>query len=42
MARYGVYTKLDPEEVIRRAVDFFGEGGLGLEMTDYGSCCATF
>ncbi len=42
MARYGVYTKLDPEEVIRRAVSFFGEGGLGLTVTDQGSCCATF
>jgi hypothetical protein len=42
MARYGVYTKLDPEEVIRRAVDFFGEGGLGLTVTEQGSCCATF
>ena len=42
MARYGVYTKLDPEEVIRRAVGFFGEGGLRLKVTDQGSCCATF
>jgi hypothetical protein len=42
MARYGVETKLDPEEVITRAVGFFGEGGLGLEATDQGSCCATF
>jgi hypothetical protein len=42
MARYGVYAKLDPEEVIRRAVDFFGEGGLGLTVTEQGSCCATF
>lgn len=42
MARYGISTKLDSEEVIRRAVSFFGEGGLGLEVTDRGACCATF
>jgi len=42
MARYGVYTKLAPEEVIRRAVGVFGESGLGLEVTEQGSCCATF
>ncbi|MFN2156755.1 MAG: hypothetical protein ACK2UX_16095 [Anaerolineae bacterium] len=42
MARYSVYTKLDPEEVIRRAVAFFGEGGVGLQATEQASCCATF
>jgi len=42
MARYGVYTKLDPEEVIRKAVGFFGEGGVGLEVTEQALCCATF
>jgi hypothetical protein len=42
MARYGVFTNLDPEEVIRRAVDFFGPDGLGLEMTDQGERHAIF
>lgn len=42
MARYGISTKQDPEEVIRRAVGFFGDGGLGLEVTGQGACCATF
>ena len=42
MARYGVYTKLAPEEVIRRAVSIFGKDGLGLTVTEQGSCCATF
>lgn len=42
MARYGVETKLDPEEVIQEAVTFFGEGGVGLEVTDRSPCCATF
>jgi hypothetical protein len=42
MARYSVYTKLDPEEAIRRAVAYFGESGLGLEVTDQGACCASF
>jgi hypothetical protein len=27
-------TKLKPEEVIRRAVNFFGPGGQGLEVKD--------
>lgn len=42
MARYGVKTKLNPEQVIEKAVAYFGEGGLGLEVTEQGSCCATF
>jgi len=37
-----MYTKLDPEQVIRRAVDFFGEGGFGLTVTEQALCCATF
>ncbi len=31
--RYSVKTKLTPEEVIERAVKFFGKGGVGLEVT---------
>jgi len=31
--RYSVKTKLKPEEVIERAVKFFGKGGVGLEVT---------
>jgi hypothetical protein len=42
MARYGVETKLSPEQAIQEAVTFFGEEGLGLEVTEQGDCCATF
>jgi hypothetical protein len=42
MPRYGVETKLSPEEVIQRAVAFFGKEGVGLEVIDQGSCCASF
>ena len=42
MVRYGVETSKSPKEVIEQAVAFFGEGGLGLEITDQGPCCATF
>jgi hypothetical protein len=42
MARYGVQTKLSPEEVIEKAVAYFGEGGVGLEVTEQGDCCAAF
>jgi hypothetical protein len=33
MVRIGAKTKLKPEEVVRRAVNFFGPGGHGLEVT---------
>jgi hypothetical protein len=42
MARYGVETRLSPEEAIREAVAYFGVGGLGLETTEEGTCCAYF
>lgn len=42
MARYGMETKLSPEEVIRRAEGFFGKEGVGLEATERGPCCAHF
>jgi hypothetical protein len=31
--RIAAKTKLKPEEVLRRAVNFFGPGGKGLEVT---------
>ena len=34
MVRYGVETRLKPEEVVRRAGATFGEGGLGLQVVD--------
>jgi hypothetical protein len=42
MARYGVETKLSPEETIKKAMAYFGEGGLGLEMTEQNPCCVYF
>ncbi|KON30964.1 hypothetical protein AC482_02425 [miscellaneous Crenarchaeota group-15 archaeon DG-45] len=34
MGRYGKKTRLNPPEVIERAIRHFGEGGLGLEMVE--------
>ena len=42
MPRYGVESKLKPEEVIKKAKEYFGEGGLGLSVTDRDPCCAYF
>jgi hypothetical protein len=42
MAVYGVKTKKKPEEVVERAIDYFGEEGLGLSVTRENPCCATF
>jgi hypothetical protein len=42
MARYGVKTNKSPEEIIQQAIDFFGKDGVGLEVTDRSSCCASF
>jgi hypothetical protein len=42
MARYSVETRVSPEEVIRFATVYFGEGGLGLEVASENSCCASF
>ena len=42
MGRYSIETKMSAEDVIEAAVDYFGEGGLGLEASEEGACCATF
>jgi glucokinase len=42
MARYSVNTKLSPEEAIKKAIAYFGAGGLGLEVTEQNPCCVTF
>ena len=34
MARYGVKTNKQPEDVLQEAVDYFGEDGLGLETAE--------
>lgn len=35
-------TALSPDEIIKRASDFFGNKGLGLEEKERNSCCITF
>jgi hypothetical protein len=39
MARYGTEIRLKPEDVIERAEAYFGEKGLGLEVTEKELCC---
>ena len=34
MARYSKQSRLEPIEILRRAEDFFGAGGLGLKVVD--------
>jgi hypothetical protein len=42
MISYGKETKLKPEQVIDKAVQFFGPAGIGLEVKDRGTACARF
>lgn len=42
MTRYSVETRLNPEEAIKAAVAYFGEGGLGLKAEEQGPCCVYF
>ncbi|HOU14313.1 MAG TPA: hypothetical protein PKZ84_14495 [Anaerolineae bacterium] len=41
MGRYGVKTKLSPEEVIQKAKAYFG-GQMGLTIVEEGACCISF
>jgi hypothetical protein len=40
MLRLNVRTKSKPEEVLKKALGFFGPGGLGLEVTEQSDTCA--
>ena len=42
MARYGKETKMEAEEVLRRAEKFFGTGGLGMKVVERNECCLSF
>lgn len=42
MARYSVETRESPEEVIQKAVGYFGGEGLGLSVGTEDPCCVTF
>jgi len=39
---YGKETKLKPDQVIDKAVQFFGPSGLGLQVEDQGAGCVRF
>ena len=42
MARYAKKSKLEPEAVLQRAEEFFGAGGLGLQVIERNECCRSF
>ena len=42
MLKIATKTKLSPEEVIKRAVGFFGPDGYGLEVKNEDPGCASF
>ena len=42
MPQYGFTTRLSPEDTIDKAVSYFGEEGLGLDITDRGKRCVNF
>ena len=42
MARYSKESKLEVDDVLRRADNFVGSGGLGLKVTERNECCLSF
>ncbi len=42
MLNLSTKSKLKPEEVVKRAVKFFGPDGYGLEITEQDDCCGQF
>jgi len=42
MMKLSKKSKLSSEEVIKRAVKFFGPQGYGLKVEEEGNCCASF
>jgi hypothetical protein len=42
MIHYGKETRLHPGKVVDKAKSFFGQDGLGLEITDEGEGCIRF
>ena len=42
MLKIATKTKLSPEEAIKRAVEFFGPGGYGLEVKNQSPGCVYF
>ena len=42
MLKLNVRTKSKPEEVVKKALEFFGPGGYGLKVTEQSDSCAYF
>ena len=42
MLKLNVMTKSKPEEVVKKALEFFGPGGYGLKVTEQSDSCAYF
>jgi hypothetical protein len=42
MLKLNVRTKTKPEEVVKKALEFFGPGGYGLKVTEQSDSCAYF
>ena len=42
MAHYTTDVRLEAEKVVEKAVEFFGEAGLGLEIRERSDCCVFF
>jgi hypothetical protein len=42
MIKLAKKSKLSPEEAVKRAVAFFGPGGLGMKITEQTPTCAYF
>jgi hypothetical protein len=42
MIRISKTSRLRPEEIVKRASQFFGKGGEGLQETERGACCISF
>jgi hypothetical protein len=42
MLKLNVRTKLKPDEVVKKALGFFGPSGYGLKVTEHSDTCAYF
>jgi hypothetical protein len=42
MLKLNVRTKSKPEDVVKKALEFFGPGGYGLKITEQSDTCALF
>ena len=42
MLKLNVRTKRKPEEVLKKAVEFFGPGGYGMKVAEQNNTCAYF